>query len=74
LLVLLKPSKQRLLELIGNKEKVYQYVKEEFYNQYNIEWLQPIGFNNAYALMMRRLQARELNIQTISDLKNYLDK
>ncbi|MBD0287070.1 MAG: ABC transporter permease subunit [Flavisolibacter sp.] len=30
LLVLLKPSRQQLQELIGNKEKVYQYVKEEF--------------------------------------------
>ncbi|MBD0287069.1 MAG: hypothetical protein ICV79_16815 [Flavisolibacter sp.] len=33
-----------------------------------------MGFNNAYALMMRRLQARQLKIQTISDLKHYLDK
>gem|GEM_PF-5017776 len=31
------------------------------------------GFNNAYALMMRRTQAEELKIKSISDLKHYLD-
>ncbi|MDB5192827.1 MAG: transporter permease, partial [Segetibacter sp.] len=37
-------------------------------------WLQPIGFNNAYALMMRKQQAKDLGIETISDLTNYLNK
>ena len=36
-------------------------------------WLQPIGFNNAYAMMMRRQQARELGLHSISDLQQYLD-
>jgi osmoprotectant transport system permease protein len=36
--------------------------------------LLPIGFNNAYALMMRRRQAQELQLKTISDLKSYLDQ
>ncbi|MDB5190586.1 MAG: binding-protein-dependent transport system inner rane component, partial [Segetibacter sp.] len=53
LLVLLKPTKQKLQELAGDKERVYEYVKDEFEKQYNLTWLQPIGFNNAYALMMR---------------------
>jgi osmoprotectant transport system permease protein len=39
-----------------------------------LQWLQPIGFNNAYALMMRRQQATQEGITTISDLKSYLDK
>jgi osmoprotectant transport system permease protein len=40
---------------------------------YDLTWLSPIGFNNAYALMMREQQARHLNIKTISDLKRYTD-
>jgi glycine betaine/choline ABC-type transport system substrate-binding protein len=32
--------------------------------------VRPIGFNNAYALMMREKQAKELNIKTISTLND----
>lgn len=73
LLVMLKPSKQKLLQLITNKDSVFNYVKTEFASQYHCTWLQPIGFNNAYALMMRRQQAAALKLITISDLKNYVD-
>ncbi|MBS7564467.1 ABC transporter permease/substrate-binding protein [Mucilaginibacter sp. Bleaf8] len=72
LLVILQPTKQ-VLDSVGiNKNKTYSYVKQQFQNKYHIKWLNPIGFNNAYALMMRRQQANELKIHTISDLKNYL--
>ncbi|WBV57141.1 ABC transporter permease/substrate-binding protein [Chryseobacterium daecheongense] len=73
LLVLLKPSETILKEVSPSPEKTYNYVNTEFKKQYGIEWLQPLGFNNSYALMMRREQARQLNIKNISDLKNYLD-
>ncbi|MFP7654404.1 glycine betaine ABC transporter substrate-binding protein [Chryseobacterium proteolyticum] len=73
LLVLLKPSETILKEVSPSPEKTYNYVNAEFKKQYGIEWLQPLGFNNSYALMMRREHARQLNIKNISDLKNYLD-
>lgn len=71
LLVILKASKTELNQMIGNRDKVYEFVKTEFQKQYQLRWLEPIGFNNAYALMMRRSQARQLHIKTISDLKHY---
>src|SRR6185312_4883393 len=74
LLVVLKPSKKKVAELMGNRDSVYQYVKKEFAEKYNLAWLPPIGFNNAYALMMRKEQAHQLNIKTISDLKHYTDR
>ena len=73
-LVLLSPTRKQIQEWVGNKEAVYNYVKEQFLQQYHLEWLQPVGFNNAYALMMRRQQANMLHIQTISDLKRYVEK
>jgi len=73
LLVLLKPSAKTVEEVSKSPEKTFDYVNMEFRKQYGIEWLKPLGFNNAYALMMRRQQARELKIKNISDLKNYLD-
>jgi osmoprotectant transport system permease protein len=73
LLVLLKPSAQKVQEVGLNKDKTYAYVQQEFKRLYNIEWLKPIGFNNAYALMMRKQQCNDLGIKTISDLKRFLD-
>lgn len=74
LLVILQPSAQEINSAEVSKEKTYDYVKAGFESRYHIKWLQPIGFNNAYALMMRQKQARDLGVSSISDLKKYLDK
>jgi osmoprotectant transport system permease protein len=73
LLVILQADNKTVQQIINDKNKVYDYVQKEFNKRYNIKWLAPIGFNNAYALMMRRKQADELKIQTISQLKTYID-
>ena len=49
-------------------DAVYQTVKQEYADQFNLVWLDPLGFNNTYALAMRQEQADELGITTISDL------
>lgn len=74
LLVLLQPD-PKVVEMVSkDPQKTYEYVGGQFRKKYGLQWLQPIGFNNAYALMMRREQAEKLGIHTISDLKAYLDK
>jgi osmoprotectant transport system permease protein len=73
LLVILQAEKKVVDSIIDNKDAVYNYVATEFLERFKIKWLQPIGFNNAYALMMRKQQAKELNISTISQLKMYID-
>jgi osmoprotectant transport system permease protein len=73
LLAILQASPQTVIRLQVSKDSTYNYVQTEFKNRYKIKWLKPIGFNNAYALMMRGQQAKELNIKTISNLKRYLD-
>lgn len=73
LLVILQPSKEKVTQLTGSRDSVYQYVKYAFARQYGLTWLRPIGFNNAYALMMRKSQAQQLNISTISDLKRHTE-
>lgn len=40
--------------------------------EYSLQWLGPFGFNNTYTLTMRRDQAAELGILTISDLGDVL--
>jgi osmoprotectant transport system permease protein len=73
LLAILQPSTQTINSLTHSREATYLYVKNEFEKKSKIKWLKPIGFNNAYALMMRKKQAKDLNIKTISNLKRYLD-
>ncbi|UOR07099.1 ABC transporter permease/substrate-binding protein [Hymenobacter aerilatus] len=72
LLVLLQPSAAVLDSLGGNPQAVYDYVQQGFRRRYNLEWLAPLGFNNAYALLMRRKQATDLGIASISQLGAYL--
>ncbi|GGB79811.1 ABC transporter permease/substrate-binding protein [Dyadobacter sediminis] len=71
LLVILKPDTKTMSRVSGSREKVYDFVRSEFSRQYKLQWLKPIGFNNAYALMMRKEQAQSLNITTITDLKQF---
>ena len=73
LLAIIQADKKTVDSLSVDKDKTYAYVKNVFKQRYQIKWLQPIGFNNAYALMMRQKQASNLNVKTISDLKRYLD-
>ncbi|MFP3590441.1 ABC transporter permease/substrate-binding protein [Chryseobacterium sp. SIMBA_038] len=73
LLVLLKPTEQTIKKVSQSPDETYNYVNSEFQKQYGIQWLKPLGFNNSYALIMRRKQSKELNIKSISDLKNYIN-
>jgi osmoprotectant transport system permease protein len=74
LLAILQASPKTIDSVTHSKDETYNYVKKEFDKKYHIKWLKPIGFNNAYALMMRKKQAKSLNIKTISNLKRYLNK
>jgi osmoprotectant transport system permease protein len=74
LLAILHPSQREIGRLAGDRDSVYKYVQDQFNEKYQLQWLAPIGFNNAYALMMRRTQAEQLGIRSISDLTRYLKK
>jgi len=74
LLVLLQPTANVVEEVSKDPKKTFAYVDGEFRKKFGLQWLKPIGFNNAYALMMRREQGEALKISSISDLKLYLDK
>jgi osmoprotectant transport system permease protein len=62
-----------LTERLRNKDSVYAFVSEQFSSRYRLRWLKPIGFNNAYALMMRREKAERLKLRTITGLTQFLN-
>jgi len=70
LLVLLTQDHKTIENVTKNSDLTYQFVQNEFIKKYKIRWLKPIGFNNSYALVMRRKQANQLKIKSITDLKN----
>lgn len=72
LLVLIQPEESVVQELIVSEDKVYDYVKKESKEKFDLVWMQPLGFNNTTALMMQEKEAEQGNIKTISDLQEYL--
>jgi len=72
--VLLQPSAAVLDSLGGRPADVFRYVQAGFARRYGLAWRAPLGFNNAYCLLMREEQAQRLGIRTISDLGRYLGK
>jgi osmoprotectant transport system permease protein len=72
LLVVLQANQTQVQSLGSDARLVYAYVKQAFEKKYQLTWLEPIGFNNSYALMMRREQAQSLRIKSITDLTSYL--
>ncbi len=59
-----------ILKLDGerNPERVHDIVSEEFKKRWGIVWSEPIGFNNTYALAVRKDDPRFENIKNISAL------
>ena len=61
------------VETFSDPEAIYQIVKEELRDDYGIETLPSLGFNNTFALMMRTKHADSLGIKSISDLSRHLN-
>lgn len=62
-----------LLAILGEKpmsddRAVYRHVVEEFQQRYGVRWLAPLGFQNGYAIAVRRATADSLHLSTLSDL------
>jgi osmoprotectant transport system permease protein len=53
---------------ITDARKAYRQVKQEYADRFNLEWLEPLGFNNTFAILVRGEDARQLNLKNISDI------
>lgn len=72
LLAILQTEPETIERLLPDKDKVFNYVREQTQQKYDINWLTPFGFNNSYALMMRNEDIESLGINSISELQDYL--
>ncbi len=55
-------------EPTGDPRTALQIVRTEFLHRWNLWWLSPLGFENAYALAVPRTHAKTYQLRTISDL------
>ncbi|HBE16135.1 MAG TPA: glycine/betaine ABC transporter substrate-binding protein [Cyanobacteria bacterium UBA11149] len=56
---------------ISNPQTVYNRVKEAYDRKFNIEVMQPLGFNNTFAIIIRGEDAKRLQIKTLSQAAKY---
>ncbi|MTH53337.1 osmoprotectant ABC transporter substrate-binding protein [Bacillus mangrovi] len=54
-----------------DREEVLKQAKEGFDQHYDLKWLDPLGWENTYALTVREDVAKEKGLETISDLEQY---
>ena len=52
----------------GDPRTALNTVRSEFLKRWNLWWLNPLGFENSYALAVPRAQAHGRSLRTISDL------
>lgn len=55
---------------VHDPQQVYDRVREA-YRKVGIEWMEPLGFNNTFAILIRNEDARRLKIQTITEAAPY---
>lgn len=51
-----------------NSQEIYEKLKEQYEEKYDLQWLGLLGFNNTFALAVREDIARDMNLETYSDL------
>ncbi|MEL7221478.1 MAG: ABC transporter permease/substrate-binding protein [Bacteroidota bacterium] len=66
--VLLEPPADLRAAIFTDANKVYNYVRKQCLSLHGVRWLEPLGFNNTYALMTHQTLAEHNGWQKISDL------
>ena len=56
---------------ITDPKAVYDQVKREYENQFNLWVSAPLGFDNTFAILVRGEDARRLDLKTVSDAAKY---
>jgi osmoprotectant transport system permease protein len=52
---------------LKDPREVYRIVKDEYAKRFNLEWTEPLGFNNTFAILVRAEDAQKLGLKTVSD-------
>ncbi|MFH7027583.1 MAG: glycine betaine ABC transporter substrate-binding protein [Heteroscytonema crispum UTEX LB 1556] len=58
-------------KVINDPKVVHQKLKQAYAQQFNLEVMEPLGFENTFAMIIRGEDARLYNIQTLSQAAEY---
>jgi osmoprotectant transport system substrate-binding protein len=61
-------------ETLADPATVSKIVKDDYVKKFKVDWLPPLGFNNTFAILVRKEDADRLNLKTISDLAQHAPK
>lgn len=53
---------------IADPDSVYRFVAAEYAREFKLRWTAPLGFNNTFAILVRRADAERYGLQSIVDL------
>jgi osmoprotectant transport system permease protein len=54
--------------------RVYETVKTAYKSRFAVDWTEPLGFNNTFAIIVRKSDAEKLGIKTISEAAPFTSK
>lgn len=52
---------------LTDPQEVLRRVKAEYARRFKLDWMEPLGFNNTFAILVRADEAKKFNLKTISD-------
>ncbi|MFN2571604.1 MAG: glycine betaine ABC transporter substrate-binding protein [Gemmatimonadales bacterium] len=53
---------------IANPDSVYRFVLAAYARDFDLRWTAPLGFNNTFAILVRRVDAERYGLRSIADL------
>jgi osmoprotectant transport system permease protein len=56
---------------ITDPQVVYERTKKAYQEKYNLTVMQPLGFENTYAMLIRAEDAKKLQVKTLSEIAKY---
>ncbi len=59
---------------LKDPQAVYDYVVKEYKEQFDVEWLSELGYNNTYTFSVRKEVADKYNIKTVSEMIEVADE
>jgi len=58
-------------KVVSDPKEVYNQIKQAYAQQFDLEVMPPLGFENTFAMIIRGEDARRYNIQTLSQVSQY---
>ncbi len=58
---------------VQDPDSVLRAVRRAYRERWNLEWTEPLGFENTFAMLVRRSTADSLGLETVSDLAEHAE-